>query len=413
MSSFILSEANSTENSRKSTNKKKNNDNPDKAFKLESQQLLLTYSQCPINPDEMLEFIKTVVEEWGLDTYIVAQENHKDEGLHLHCYLKLKKKPHKNNAQRIFDYKEYHPKIEGCRSWKNVVKYVTKDGKYITNISEEELKKILLANTKVGEIYEKAYQKAREEGVEAGMKELETVKTYRDLVVHGETIEKNLRKLRGVDNNVRYKLEQFKPLTFEWNRRKTLILTGPSDTGKTSLALAILPKSLFVSDIDDLREYNSGKYEGIVMDDMSFLPDPITGRGGLSRDQQIALFDCDHPRHIRSRYQNARIPAMTPKIITSNLNIEDICLSNDDAIKKRIQHVKIVERCYRDEEDEIVGVSSSPLTTTTTTTTTAVVPPSPPTSSEDSILSSDFRWRFEERTRKRAFREWEESLGEI
>ena len=148
----------------------------------------------------------------------------------------------------MFDYKGFHPNFAGCRSWKATVKYVTKDGNYIHNLDEEQLKKIILDNTKVGEIYEKCYKKAIEVSVEAGMKELETTKTYRDLVVHGESIERSLKRLRRDDNNVTYKLEDFKPLQFEWNRRKTLVLTGPSDTGKTSLALAMLPKCLFVSD---------------------------------------------------------------------------------------------------------------------------------------------------------------------
>lgn len=341
------------------------------SFKWESQQTLLTYSQCNVEPDELLVFLKSLVKEkWGIDTYVIAQEKHQDGNFHLHVYLKTEKKPHMNSAERFFDYKGFHPKVEGCRSWKNVVKYVVKDGKYITNLSEEKIKEILLANTKVGEIYEKAFKRAREEGVEAGMKELETVKTYRDLLVHGEAIERSMKKLKGVDNNVEYKLDDFKPLTFEWDRIRTLILTGPSDTGKTSLALALLPKALVVCDMDDLREYNSGKYDGIIFDDMTFMPDVGTGKGGIPRETQIHLFDGKQPRTIRSRYQNARIPARTPKIVTSNLQIDNVCLFSDPAIKKRVQHVIINDKTYKNsgglEDQDLLqdSIQSSTITTT-------------------------------------------------
>lgn len=367
MSRFILPEAGESNSRRKESRSKKNSGTPGD-FKLESQQIMITYSQCDIEPSEFLPFFEKVVEEWGLDTYIIAQESHKDGGKHIHAYLKLKRKPHKNNASKLFDYKGFHPNFSGCRSWKATIKYVTKDGKYIHNLDEEQLRKIILENTKVGEIYERCYKKTIEESVEAGMKELETTKTFRDLVVHGESIERSLKRLRRDDNNVTYKMEDFKPLQFEWNRRKTLVMTGPSDTGKTSLALAMLPRCLFVSDLDSLRDYNSGKYEGIVFDDMAFNPDPVTGRGGLTREQQIALFDMDQPRQIKCRYNNAKIPANTPKIVTSNLHIDNICFFTDDAIKKRVQHVEIKQRTYLEPNN---SVCTTPTGSTTTTTTTS------------------------------------------
>lgn len=348
--------------------KKKDSKTPGE-FRLNSQQIFLTYSQCPIEIDTIYSFLSKIVE---IDKYIVAQEKHLDGNLHIHAYLLLKKKVNFKNP-RVFDYLEYHPKVEGCRSWKKVVQYVTKDGKYITNYEADVLKKIIEESRKVCDIYKRAFEIAKEKGVEEGMKELETSKTYRDLLVHGEAIEKNMKKLRAEDNNVRYTIEQFKPLPFVWNRRKTLVLTGPSDTGKTSLALAMLPQCLFVSDIDDLREYNTGKYKGIVFDDMVFMPDIGTGKGGIDREKQIALFDMDHPRHIKCRYHNAKIPPNTPKIITSNLNIDNICLYSDPAIRKRVQHVEIRDRTFLD-ENEGTGVQT-PVTTSTTASALDVMLP--------------------------------------
>lgn len=297
-------------------------------FRLNSQQLFLTYSQCPSSLDEIYNHLKSKLD---IDKYIIAQEKHADGNLHIHCYLLLKKKVNIKDPRKL-DYNEYHPKIEGCRSYKNVIKYVTKDGHYITNYDKELLEKIINENKKVSEIYTSARKRASEGEVDEAMKLLEHPKTVRDLTLHSNSIRKNLESLVPKRQKTIYSLDSFK-VNFSWNRTRTLILWGPTETGKSSLAKALLPKALFVSHMDRLRDYDPKQYEGIIFDDMSFKHIP--------RDGQIHLVDTFDDRDIHCRYSPAFLPAGTPRIITSNNAPADILLAEDPAIVRRIQVVEI------------------------------------------------------------------------
>jgi len=220
-----------------------------KEFRLNTQQIFLTYAQCDKTPDEVFTFISTKV---ILDKYIIAQENHKDGNKHIHAYLLLKKKINIRDS-RYFDIGEHHPKVEGCRSWKNVVKYVTKDGNYISNYEENILKKIISDNYKVGELYEKARELAKDGKVKEGIALLEHSKTVRDLTIHGNAIQKNLRSLAVKRRNPDFDIDDFN-INFNWDRTKSLILWGPTNTGKTSLAKALLPRALFITHKDRLKD---------------------------------------------------------------------------------------------------------------------------------------------------------------
>ena len=75
------------------SNEKRKRGNDRGSYRLNASQIFLTYAQCDIEPVVMLEFLKRLVK---IEEYIIAQEKHKDGGLHLHCYLKLEKKVKKN-----------------------------------------------------------------------------------------------------------------------------------------------------------------------------------------------------------------------------------------------------------------------------------------------------------------------------
>lgn len=303
-------------------------------FRLNSQQIFLTYSQCDLLPANILEFLNGKV---VIDKYIIAQENHKDGNKHIHAYILLSKKINIRDA-RYFDIKEFHPKVEGCRSWKNVVKYVTKDGNYISNYDSDVLKRLINDNMKVGELYEKARELAKDGKVKEGVAVLEHSKTVRDLVIHGNAIQKNLRALAVKRRAPDFSIDDF-DLNFEWDRTKSLVLWGPTNTGKTSIAKALLPRALFVTHKDRLKEYDEDEYEGLIFDDMSFKHWP--------REAQIHIVDYDNDRQIDVKHGMAVIPAKTPRIFTTNMMPAEIMLANDGAIERRIQIVFIDKRMTR------------------------------------------------------------------
>lgn len=83
-------------------------------------------------PAAVLEYLKESLE---IVEYVIAQEKHQDEGLHVHAFIKVAKKITFNN--KLFDLPEHHGNYQVAKSWKAVKKYVTKDGNYIANIDLE------------------------------------------------------------------------------------------------------------------------------------------------------------------------------------------------------------------------------------------------------------------------------------
>jgi len=309
-------------------------------FRVNSCQIFITYSQCTKSPEEVLKFLET---KFKLEKYIVAQENHKDGNKHIHAYILLpnESKPDIRDP-RFLDFDGFHPNFTGCRSWKNVVKYVTKDGNYLTNFEAEVIRKLILDNTKAGELHLQARDLARDGKVEDGLKLLENIKTARDLSMHGDAIERNLRALKRQKTEPKFSLDLFK-VSFEWDKTKTLVLWGPTNTGKTSLAKALLPNALFVRHIDVLKEYKTGLYSGIIFDDMEFKHWP--------RGPQIHLVDTDNVSQINVKHSCAIIPEGTPRIITTNLmpgEVFTLNLMDVDAcpISRRLQCEWIERRVW-------------------------------------------------------------------
>lgn len=105
-----------------------------KTFRVDTQQLFLTYPQCDVTKEELLEWLKNVLGrfERKIDSYIICRELHKDSKPHLHAYIKLDLKLDIRDVTR-FDFKGHHPNIQGVRSVNNVIAYIAKDKDYISD----------------------------------------------------------------------------------------------------------------------------------------------------------------------------------------------------------------------------------------------------------------------------------------
>lgn len=114
--------------------------------------------------------------------------------------------------------------------------------------------------------------------------------------------------------------------THDWS--KTQIFTGPTNCGKTTYAIQLLPRALFCTHMDDLAKYDAHNYDGIIFDEACFLH--------LPREAQIHLVDQDQDRSLHVRYLCARIPKRTKKIFTTNKRVYEILL-DDPAIMRRVE----------------------------------------------------------------------------
>lgn len=67
-------------------------------FRLNAKQIFLTYSQCDLEKEDLLEFLKTKLH---LERYIIARERHEDGNFHLHAYCKLSKRCDIKNPRHL------------------------------------------------------------------------------------------------------------------------------------------------------------------------------------------------------------------------------------------------------------------------------------------------------------------------
>lgn len=84
-------------------------------------------------------FLDAISERAGVKDYLIAQEQHKDGGYHIHAYFKFDKKLDRD-GHKLFDVtyyrKDYVPNIQKPKSLHKVFRYIKKTGNYITNIEE-------------------------------------------------------------------------------------------------------------------------------------------------------------------------------------------------------------------------------------------------------------------------------------
>jgi len=146
-------------------------------------------------------------------------------------------------------------------------------------------------------------------------------------------IERAKTALKEHEQLASYTLADFgawEPFT-DWSQ--SIVLLGPSNTGKTEFALAHFKNPKLVTDIDELLDFDPGEHDGIVFDDMDF--------NSQSRNAQIAIVDQSMPRAIRCRYRSPVIPRGTKKIFTCNNWPVSI---DDAAIKRRCRLVIATDR---------------------------------------------------------------------
>lgn len=250
---------------------------------------------------------------------------------HIQGYVLFPKALRWNAFKKAYPTVTHFEKSKGT-PYQNFV-YCSKDGDFKEiGIRPKAPKSKSTADTTFSEAY--AASTVRE-GIEI-IKE----KRPRDLAIHGESIERNLKKSKVHHFTAKYKPADFTlPLQADF---KVLLIHGPSNLGKTHYAIAHFKNALVVSHIDDLKNLHPD-HDGIIFDDMSFKKWPI--------EAVIHLLDYDLPRSIHVRYGTVLIPANIPKIFTHNTDnpfyseemIED---EQRNAIERRFKRINVIEKLF-------------------------------------------------------------------
>jgi hypothetical protein len=104
-------------------------------YRLAAKNLALTYPNCELTKEEVLE----ILPQWGklagnLESYVISKEKHVSGSPHIHVYLKLDKLINIRSAH-YFDLKEYHGNYQSVKSKGNWIEYIMKGGDFITNLT--------------------------------------------------------------------------------------------------------------------------------------------------------------------------------------------------------------------------------------------------------------------------------------
>lgn len=230
-------------------------------FRLNARNIFLTYPQCPLSKETLLEELKKIK---APDYYVIAEELHEDGSPHLHALLRYNK-PIDIKRQDYFDIQGHHPNMQTARQPEKVREYVKKDGTYLEHWAEKK---------DMAEI----------------LNEAETPSQFLDLVKenYAEKYVFNLEKVEYAANKLFQRppspylpnpnqggltltpgMEAWLNLEFpKQDRPLSLWLCGPSRTGKTTWARS-LGTHIYWSGSFILDTFNeSAQY--LVLDDIPF-----------------------------------------------------------------------------------------------------------------------------------------------
>jgi len=243
---------------------------------------------------------------------------------HIQGYVWLKKKTLLSGLKKIHSTAEF-AKIKGT-PYENFV-YCSKDNNF-TEIGPRP---------KEPKDQENPYNEALQADTLEEAIRLVKEKRPRDYCLHGESIERNLKRARITPFKHKYTVFT---LPF-YDTQKTMLFTGPSNIGKTHFATAHFKRPLLVSHIDKLKQLTND-HDGIVFDDMSFTHWPI--------ESVIHLLDQELDRDINVRYGTVYIPSNTPKIFTHNTTNPFYKLDADpaqiEAIERRLNRVNFYNKIF-------------------------------------------------------------------
>lgn len=269
------------------------------AFRVNRKKFGLTYS-CPVssddNPIQSSETLKIFLDSFGVNEYLICEELHESGKKHYHAYVKYDDAIDSTKAT-VFDLLSVHPNIiNPGNGW---IKYVAKQGNFITNFYERNPFTVALAMDTPQEAIDHLWE------IMPG-----------DMCKNAHNIESNVRKrMRTMPPTISY----FGPYDYlfyplNWNpKTHSLLITGEPGLGKTQFAKYLLHH--------EFGGFNYVKGTLHALRDCDFsLPilfDEVN-MGTYPPDASKEITDVEHGGTITARYSDIVIPPGVPRIFLSN-----------------------------------------------------------------------------------------------
>jgi len=332
----------------------------------------LTYPQCNVNKDELLNFL---IAKHNDSTIVVCEEDHHEtEGKHLHAAIMLEKQI-KICKQDAYDYKGFHCNIQSTRNTTDWLKYVCKDGNYIVypptfdvdNLLNNRKKKVATISAKIDADIKKGatlkdiyidygpYMVLHDHQIRQyynSMQEQKLIEenkikwALRTKFIAGSTKDFNNARIAGWLNDNLLQTHKF--------RQDNLWITGPTKCGKTTLIEKLQDAGCNIHNVD----LDSHFYDGLTEDTQLIVFDEFKAQKSITQMNKI----CDGSRcRVSIKGSSYKFTKPIPVIVLSNYTLEECYCGSDEhrleTLKGRFIHLTIADN------EKIVILEQSPTTT--------------------------------------------------
>lgn len=257
-----------------------------KTFRIQTKNLFLTYNPCNLEFSEIIAQLKIKLDAYLVISYLLVQEIGLNEKRHVHVFIKLEKKCHIRNSERLdlIDHEEIkiHGNYQSVKQVNSTIEYLLKN---VTD--KDDSNQIMFSDdlsnriTKLGKFLslpEILIKLARENKVSAAMQHVEKEDPSLFFRSH-VSIEKSLNSLviKNFGFKQKYDVKNFimppelaEALNSHKNRdyNKSLFILGDPGSGKTKLMDAYLAenefKPLCLNNIDSLKYFDSLRQSSLL-----------------------------------------------------------------------------------------------------------------------------------------------------
>jgi len=312
--------------------------------RLQAKAFFLTYSQSKLGRDALIRWINNQKPQRA----IAGMEHHADGNTHWHVLVEYPRNKEIRNTS-YFDRDGEHPNI---KVWKrsegstyeqwlhNHWKYCGKEDPTPYTVGEAPSVK---EKGKREAKFRRAMELARTEGVNNAMAFLEENAAF-EVVTKYDQIVRALTAIRNKSSKPRASaraLSTFDLAPTVLNGWECLYINGPTGSGKTAWARALLPEAAVVRHRDQLRDVDFSK--GVIFDDFDVSHWPPTA--------VIHLLDWEEASGIDVKHGHVVIPERTRKIFTHNGSFErwvskDATQEQIEACRRRVHVINVYSKLY-------------------------------------------------------------------